>query len=381
MIGLEPWCGGALLVIVFAVYAVFLGAWEATSLLCLCTLCVLAARWLQRAFLRRQLQRKQPRRLAAPNGCDDREARTTLGVACLAAAVVLLLVVIEPTTLDSALARWYLALVAPLLAFVFQAGGTPQTEMAEALRKTQTSYSEGAAWLFYLGYLQIILGGENGKRFETRMDDYMLSQQIVGDSRRRTCRKAVFILVPMTPAAMLSDLDYRENDSTVSKEKKLLGITVKGRPYGETQVYQVEYDGRVYRVAMEVASPTCTALRTVDDSKVDFGASDYEEFAARFLGALQDILEQKPTVGAQVELMPIYDSRKFGRAVVEHFLKMNEAEVAPADCSAGRRPPVGRGLRPLARAEFGARVWCRQQPGNGWPLGAALTLGREGALC
>ena len=105
--------------------------------------------------------------------------------------------------------------------------------------------------------------------------------------------------------------------------QKLPGITHDGRTYGETQVYIIEKDQQRYRVVMEEASPIRTAALAVDDSAVeDFDKEDFEEFARRFLAALQNILNTKPAIGNQVELVPIEDMRHIGSTVVQRIKEL-----------------------------------------------------------
>ena len=65
-----------------------------------------------------------------------------------------------------------------------------------------------------------------------------------------------------------------------------------------------------------------TADRAVDDAGADFKEADYEAFASRFLKTLEKILESKPNIGSQVELVPICRNDQLGRTVVERLLKI-----------------------------------------------------------
>lgn len=247
----------------------------------------------------------------------------------LTALFVVFQCLVSPQTCWFVLERWELVLLTVALAGALELGGTPKAALLDSLGKSQILHSEGAAWLYFLGYLEIIFG-ENGKSFEDRMKDYFGKNKISQKDQKNTNQKSMFILLPMTRAALPAERSFHENDSTVTPEDKLAAAfkSPDGRSFGESQVYKIIQGGQDHRVSMEIASPLRSAAFTVDDRKAGFSETDYCEFAKRFLESLQTILQQKESLSHQVELVPLYDSNKLGEAVVNRHLELQERDFA-----------------------------------------------------
>ena len=186
-----------------------------------CVAATCAARLLQSAYLR---YRGAPAAAAPGGGCSQRSLCWLGGTV----GVLLVLVFVqrhedEPGVSDR---LWTLltlllqtAAGSVILAGAFECCGTSKPELADALREKQISFSEGAAWLFYLGYLEIIFGA-NGRPFEDRMNDYLSSQEIREEDRRNTMTEKMFIVLPMNLKAVLPDRDFCVVDKTVKQESR-----------------------------------------------------------------------------------------------------------------------------------------------------------------
>ncbi|KAF0307030.1 Tmem173 [Amphibalanus amphitrite] len=311
---------------------------------CLSPVC--AARLLQSAYLqRRQGPRDGARAATEGAGCTYWAALLLIGFAAVTSLVVLFG---SPRTdfLDGLkellLLVFTVTAISVPLAAALEISNTSKPELADALSEKQISFSEGAAWIFFLGYLEIIFG-ESGKPFAARMDDYLCHNLIREEDRGNACREKMIIIIPMTHKALLndrwSDVPGVQRDS----EKPLAEAARVGvRKFGQVHVYQVKDGAHMYRVAMEPATPLRSIGQAAEDRSCEnFDCADYEAFAERFLLTLNEILKNKPVIGNQVELVPIKDFKELGSAVAEHVRELMAARQTDDECPGTPEPAPG----------------------------------------
>ena len=136
--------------------------------------------------------------------------------------------------------------------------------------------------------------------------------------------------------------------------------------------------GRRYRVAFEEATPLRTASKAAEEqSCINFDGDDFEAFAERFALKLNEILENKPVVGCQVELVKIYNLNELGSAVARHARALLEAgpgaDQPPAVEPGADQPPAagpGADQPPAAGPELQPPASAARQPEESSELGS-----------
>lgn len=232
------------LLVTLCCYLPFYGSWGTLTLLLLAVLTLSGARLLQEIWLSRTDFGS-----SSSNGTGLATRWPPEGAArvcCVCVGLLLMLLVLEadkagvaagPSTWTLLLEHWPLLLVTAGLAAVLEVGGTPPAALTVALQQTQTLHSDGAAWAYYLGYLANIFG-KQGCPIRLRMEEYMARERVQDTST--TNMESLFILLPMTYGAMLSDEDFSQNDSSVSKEKVRIST-----------VSVLVLDGELYAASLE----------------------------------------------------------------------------------------------------------------------------------
>ena len=210
----------------------------------------------------------------AGDGCAIRALRLLVG--CLVVTALLVLSKRRSELPDGLLELLWFVLTAAVtsvgLAAAFELCGTSKPELADALSEKQISFSEGAAWLFFLGYLEVIFG-EHGKSFSSRMEDFLTQNEISEEDRQSACTEKMFIIVPMTHKALLPDRDIHVCDRNVQRYSEqvcpLLGrgcvsVTVIRNP-GFTIIHLVLVNGKLYILLLAIDHMlSCRAFQFCD---------------------------------------------------------------------------------------------------------------------